>query len=61
MVTNHVSVWKRPGMAVRCGFTKWTDDLLSVGTVNPRVLLFLGIVSRKFFLCQYVFGSSSLN
>ena len=48
-------------MAVRCGFTKWTDDLLSVGTVNPRVLLFLGIVSRKCILCEYVFGSSDLN
>ena len=60
-VINHVLVWKRPGMAVRCGFTKWTDDLLSVGTVNPKVLLFLGIVSRKCILCEYVFGSSDLN
>ena len=22
LVLNHVLVWKRPGMAVRCGFTK---------------------------------------
>ena len=35
-------------MAVKCGFTKRTDELLSVGTVNPRVLLFLGIVTRKY-------------
>ena len=32
-------------MAVKCGFTKLTDELLSVGTVSPRVLLFLGIVT----------------
>ena len=35
-------------MAVKCGFTKLTDKLLSIGTVNPRVLLFLGIVTRKY-------------
>ena len=49
-VINHGLVWKRPGMAVRCGFTKLTNELWSVGTVNPRVLLFLGIVTQNIIL-----------
>ena len=50
-------------MAMRCGFTKWTDDLLSVGTVNPRVLLFLGIVTRKGIfvkLCVWLSNSNRI-
>ena len=45
LVLNHVFV-------VRCGLTKRTDDLLSIGTVNPRVLLFLGIVKRKYIFVK---------
>ena len=35
-------------MAMKCGFTKGTDELISDGTVNPRVLLFIGIVTQKY-------------
>ena len=38
-------------MAVKCGFTKWIDELMSDGTVNPRVLLFIGIVTQKYIFC----------
>ena len=38
-------------MAVKCRFTRLTVGLLSVGTVNPRVLLFLGIVTQKIYFC----------
>ena len=48
-------------MAVRCGFTKRTDDLLSVGTVNPRVLLFLGIVTREYIFVKICVWSSDLS
>ena len=35
-------------MAVKCGITKWPDDLMSEGTVNARVSLFIGIATRKY-------------
>ena len=48
-------------MAVRCGFTKRTDDLLSVGNVNPRVLLFLGIVTREYIFVKICVWLSDLS
>ena len=40
---------------------KVTDKLLIVGTVNPRVLLFLGIVTRKYIFLKICVWSSDLN
>ena len=43
-------------MAMRCGFIYEPIIYLRAGTVNPRVLLFLGIVTKNVFLGKSVFG-----